>query len=74
MCSSLRNVKVRVQMLQFHQPDGKQQLEQPVLGVLRVCYNPIGLLPAGLDTEFLSDDSSPLVMRDYFLPLLGFSC
>lgn len=50
-------------MLQLRQPDGRQQLEQPVPGVLRVCCNAISLLPSALDIELLSDDSSPLVMR-----------
>lgn len=63
MCSSRRNVKVRAQMLQLHQPDGRQQLEQPIPEVLRVCYNLTGLLAAALDTEVLSDDRCPLVMR-----------
>lgn len=50
-------------MLQLRQPDGRQQLEQPVPGVLRVCCNAISLLPSALDIELLSDDSSPPVMR-----------
>lgn len=76
MCSSLRNVKVRAQMLQLRQPDGRQQLEQPVPGVLRVSYNATGLLPAALDIELPSDDSSPLVMRLTAISTLcrDFSC
>lgn len=49
MCSSQRNVKVRAQMMQLRRPDGRQQLEQLVPGVLRVRYNSTGLLPAALD-------------------------
>lgn len=36
-------------MLQLCRPDGRQQLEQPVPGVLRVRYNSTGLLPAALN-------------------------
>lgn len=50
----------------------RQQLEQSVISMLRVCYNLIGPLPAVLDKRILHGRQLRFagVLSDFYLPLL----